>query len=419
VFIDYMQVRVISGKGGDGHSSFRREKGVPKGGPDGGDGGRGGSVFVEADRQLATLIDLYHARIYRAEPGGKGQASNMHGRDGEDKIIIVPVGTVVKDPKTGKVIMDLIHPGEKILVARGGRGGRGNARFTSSTRQAPRFYEKGEPLEERDIVLELKILADAGIIGLANAGKSTLLSKISKAHPKIADYPFTTLTPVLGIVKYDDEHSFVAADIPGLIEGAAKGKGLGIDFLRHIERTRVYIHVVDPTQGKAMDAYNIINKELGAYDKKLLARPQVVVVNKSDLLTDEEKKQIKKDFVKKKIKAEFISARENIGLEKVLHTVYNILKDIPREIEREKQEYELVEIDRSDIEKVEDGIFRLKSRKVERFTAMLDFNNQETLMVFRQFLKKNGINGLLRENGVQDGDIIVIGEKDFVFEDEE
>ena len=359
MFIDYMKVRVISGKGGDGHSSFRREKGVPKGGPDGGDGGRGGSVYVEADRQLATLIDLYHARVYKADPGGKGQSSNMHGRDGEDKIIKVPAGTVVKDPETGRVIMDLIHPGERILVAKGGRGGRGNVRFKSSTRQAPRFYEKGEPCEEREIVLELKILADAGIIGLANAGKSTLLSKISKAHPKIADYPFTTLSPSLGIVKYDDEHSFVAADIPGLIEGAAKGKGLGIDFLRHIERTRVYIHVVDPTQMKAIEAYNTINKELGAYAKKLLDRPQVVVVNKSDLLTEAEKKQIKKDFTKKKVKIEFISARENIGLEKVLHTVYNILKDIPRDIEREKQEFELEDTGADSVEKIENGIYRL------------------------------------------------------------
>lgn len=419
MFIDYTTIRVISGRGGDGHSSFRREKGVPKGGPDGGDGGRGGNVIIMADRHLTTLVDLYSAKVFKAGSGGKGQAARMHGRNGEDKTVKVPVGTVLKEPKTGRVIRDLVEHGESVLVARGGRGGRGNVHFKTSTRQAPRFYEKGEPNEERDIVLELKILADAGIIGLANAGKSTLLSKISKAHPKIADYPFTTLFPVLGIVKYDDEHSFVAADIPGLIEGAAGGKGLGIDFLRHIERTRVYIHVVEPTQGRAIDAYNIINNELGAYDKKLLKRPQVVAINKSDLLTEAEKKEIKRDFKKKKLDIDFISARENIGLENVVRKVYNVLKDAPREIEREKDEVDLRGSDNLSMEELEPGLFVLKSRRVEKFVAMMDFNNYETLTVFRKFLKNNGINAFMKEKGVNEGDIVVIGNKDFVFEDED
>jgi GTP-binding protein len=419
MFIDYTTIRVISGGGGDGHSSFRREKGVPKGGPDGGDGGRGGNIYIEANHHLTTLVDLYSAKVFKAESGGKGQAAKMHGRDGEDKVIKVPMGTVIKEPKSGKVIRDLIADGERVLVARGGRGGRGNVHFKTSTRQAPRFYEKGEPLEERMIVLELKLLADVGIIGLANAGKSTLLSKISKAHPKIADYPFTTLTPVLGIVKYDDEHSFVAADIPGLIEGAAGGRGLGIDFLRHIERTRVYIHVVDPTQSKAIDAFNIINGELGMYDKKLLKRPQVVAINKSDLLTAVEKKEITGDFKKKKVKIDFISARENIGLENVMRKVYNILQENPAVAERQQEETDLYEKDVLNIEEVEPGIFILRSRKVEKYTAMMDFNNNETLTVFRNFLKNHGINDFLREKGVKEGDIVVIGEKDFVFEDDE
>jgi GTPase len=419
MFIDYTRIKVISGRGGDGHSSFWREKFVPKGGPDGGDGGRGGSIWVVADRQLTTLVDLHNAKTYKAEAGKNGGGNNCQGRSGEDTVIKVPLGTVIKDGKTGKVLKDLINDGERFMVAKGGRGGKGNARFASATRQAPRFYEKGEPADEREIVLELKILADVGIIGLANAGKSTLLSKISKAHPKIADYPFTTLTPVLGIVKYGDDESFVAADIPGLIEGAAKGKGLGFDFLRHIQRTRVYIHVVEPTQGGAMKAYTVINKELGAYDKKLLKRPQVVAINKADLLTDKEKKQITADFKKKKIKIDFISARENIGLDKIITKVYNILKENPRVMEREKEETELFEKDVLELEKLDANLYRVKSRKVEKFIAMIDFSHPETLEVFRRFLKNNGVNAYMKEKGVQEGDIVVIGDKDFVFEDDE
>jgi GTP-binding protein len=419
VFIDYTRIKVISGRGGDGHSSFWKEKFVPKGGPDGGDGGRGGNVYVEADNHLTTLVDLHSAKTFKAESGKNGSGNNCQGRGGIDTVIKVPRGTVIKDPKTGKVIKDLIEHGERFMVAKGGRGGKGNSRFKTATRQAPRFCEKGEPADERELIFELKFLADVGIIGLANAGKSTLLSKISKAHPKIADYPFTTLAPVLGIVKYDDEKSFIAADIPGLIEGAAKGKGLGFDFLRHIERTRVYIHLVEPTQGKAIDAYNTINKELAAYDKKLLKRPQVVAINKADLLTEKEKKEIIKDFKKKKIKINFVSARDNIGLENVINKVYNILKDRPREFEREKAEAELYEKDTVEIEKLEANLYRVKSRKVERFIAMLDFDNTESLEFFRRFLKNNGVNDLLKAKGVQEGDIVVAGEKDFIFEDDE
>lgn len=419
MFIDYTKVKVISGKGGDGHSSFWKEKFVPKGGPDGGNGGHGGSIYVEADRHLTTLVDLHNAKVYRAEEGTKGGGNNCYGRSGEDYVIKVPLGTIIKDPKTGKVIKDLIADGERFLVAKGGRGGRGNAKFKTATRQAPRFYEKGEPSDEREIIFELKTLADVGIIGLANAGKSTLLSKVSKAHPKIADYPFTTLTPVLGIVKYGDEFSFVAADIPGLIEGASTGKGLGFDFLRHIERTRAYIHVVDATQGGAMKAYTLINRELGAYNKKLLKRPQVVAINKSDLLSDKEKKQITSDFKKKKIQIDFISARDNIGLDKIINKVYNILKKNPRVMEREKEEAEIFEKDTLSIEKLEANLYRVKCRKVEKFIEMIDFGYPETLEVFRRFLKANGVNAYMKEKGVQEGDIVVIGEKDFIFEDDE
>jgi GTPase len=290
--------------------------------------------------------------------------------------------------------------------------------FRTSTRQAPHFYEKGEPGDEKEVTLELKLLADVGIIGMANAGKSTLLSKISNAHPKIADYPFTTLTPVLGLVKYSDTYSFVVADIPGLIEGASEGRGLGFDFLRHIERTRLYIHVVDATQGDAYDNYVMINNELKAYNKKLLKRPQVVVVNKSELLTAEEKKHTIAKFKKKKIGIDFISAREGLGLKELLNNVYNKLKDLPP-AEEEKSELKLFrEVDELTIEKESENVYRLHGRRVEKFVSMLDFSTNETVQVFRQYLERQGINKFLKEKGVKTGDYILIGEREFVFEED-
>ncbi len=418
MFIDYTKIKVISGKGGDGASTFRREKYVPKGGPDGGDGGNGGNVYAIGDKKLNTLLDLYYKKIYKAGDGGRGMGSNKHGKNGEDVIIKVPPGTVIRDAADNSLIGEILEDEQQLLLLKGGRGGRGNARFKSATRQAPRFYEKGEPGEVKELIFELKIIADAGIIGKANAGKSTLLSKISNAHPKIADYPFTTLTPVLGIVRFIDFKDIVVADIPGLIEGASKGKGLGIEFLRHIERARMFIHLVDPTQGDAFENYKIINKELAAYDKKLLKRPQIVAINKIDLLKKEEIDSIKKAFKKKKITPLFISAKENIGLEELINRLYNIMKELPMDIPREediqkvfkeKDELKLIEID--------DGIYELKNKKIEKYVAMLDFNNPETLSVFRKFLNKNKIDDFLKEHGVKPGNIVVIGNKDFVYEE--
>lgn len=417
MFIDYVKIKVISGKGGDGASTFRREKYVPKGGPDGGDGGNGGSIYAIGDKKINTLLDLYYKKIYRAEDGGRGMGSNKHGRNGEDIYIKVPLGTVIKDASDNSFLGEIINDGEKLLLVKGGRGGRGNARFKSSTRQAPRFYEKGEPGEEKELIFELKIIADAGIIGRANAGKSTLLSRISNAHPKIADYPFTTLTPVLGIVRFIDFRDIVVADIPGLIEGASKGKGLGIEFLRHIERARIFIHLVDPTQGDALENYKMINKELEAYDKKLLKRPQIVVVNKIDLLNKEEIDKIKSSFKKKKINPIFISAKENIGLEEVLNKLYNIAKELPAEIPREEVQKVFTEKDELKLIEIDKNIFQLKSKKIEKYVAMLDFNNPETLSVFRKFLNQNKIDDFLKKNGVKTGDIVVIGNKDFIFEE--
>jgi GTP-binding protein len=286
VFVDEIDVFVKGGDGGAGCVSFRREKFVPRGGPDGGDGGSGGSVYLEADPALTTLLDFHYKRHYHAERGQHGQGANCSGAGGDDLVLRVPLGTVVKDRTSGEHLGDLTTPGQRILAVRGARGGRGNARFSSSTNQAPRRADLGRPGPERWLHLELKLLADVGVIGFPNAGKSTLVSRLSAAKPKIADYPFTTLVPTLGIVRVDVERSFVIADLPGLIPGASEGKGLGHQFLRHTERTRLLLHVLDPdpnTGRDPLDDLHVINAELAAYSSELAARPQLVVLNKADL----------------------------------------------------------------------------------------------------------------------------------------
>lgn len=285
-FVDYIKIYVKAGNGGRGCVSFRREKYVPRGGPDGGDGGRGGHVIIRATSQLNTLLDQKYHYEYRAEKGEHGKGKNMHGRDGRDLVIHVPVGTIVKDENTGEVLADLDQEGKDVIVARGGRGGLGNAHFVSSTRQAPRYAQPGEEGEERHLILELKLLADVGLIGLPNAGKSTLISVISSARPKVADYPFTTLVPNLGVVKIEGMRSFVVADIPGLIEGAHRGAGLGFQFLRHVERTNLLLHLVDisiNSTGDPVDNYEKINKELSRYSEDLRRKPQIVVATKIDI----------------------------------------------------------------------------------------------------------------------------------------
>lgn len=286
-FVDYVKIYVKAGNGGRGCVSFRREKYVPRGGPDGGDGGRGGHVIIKATSQLNTLLDQKYHYEYRAERGEHGKGKNMHGRDGRDLIITVPVGTVIKDGETGDVIADLDKEGKEALVARGGRGGLGNAHFVTPTRQAPRYAQPGEKGEERHLILELKLLADVGLIGLPNAGKSTLISVISSARPKIADYPFTTLVPNLGVVKVEGLRSFVVADIPGLIEGAHKGAGLGFQFLRHVERTNLLLHLIDVSinsLGDPVENYEKINNELSMYSNDLAKKNQIVVATKIDIV---------------------------------------------------------------------------------------------------------------------------------------
>jgi GTP-binding protein len=286
VFVDEVEIQVRAGDGGRGCVSFRREKFVPRGGPNGGDGGRGGSVIIEADEGLGTLLDFRYRRHYVAPRGRHGEGSDRHGASGDDRVLRVPVGTTVRDRNTGLVLGDLTRHGERLDVARGGRGGRGNARFATSTRRAPRHAEPGAPGEERALRLELRLLADVGVVGFPNAGKSTLVSRLSAARPKIADYPFTTLVPTLGLVRLDEERSFVIADVPGLIPGAAEGKGLGLRFLRHLERTRLLVHLLDLDPGPGrdpVDDWRTIQAELETYSPELAARPQLIAANKIDL----------------------------------------------------------------------------------------------------------------------------------------
>ncbi len=321
-FVDYVKVFVKAGDGGRGCVSFRREKYVPRGGPDGGDGGRGGHVIIRATEKLNTLIDLKYHREYRAKKGQHGMGKKMHGKNGDDLIIPVPVGTIIKDAITGEVLADLDKNEMEIIIAHGGRGGLGNSHFATPVKQAPRYAQPGEKGEEKWIILELKLLADVGLIGLPNAGKSTLLSAISSARPKIADYPFTTLRPVLGVVKYNDFRSFVVADIPGLIEGAHKGAGLGSQFLRHVERTSILLHLVDISEtgeGDPVENYIKINRELELYSRELLKKPQVVIGTKYDISGNSEKLDRLISYCKNKEKDFFIiSAVTGKGIKELI-----------------------------------------------------------------------------------------------------
>lgn len=328
MFIDYATIYVKAGKGGNGIVSFRREKYIPKGGPDGGNGGDGGNVIFRADKHLNTLLDFRYKKHYKAGDGENGKSSNKYGKKGEDVIIRVPCGTVIKDATTDELLADLVFDKQEAIIARGGKGGRGNAEFATSTNQAPRFAEKGKIGEEKKIELELKLLADVGLVGFPNAGKSTLISVISAAKPKIADYPFTTLVPNLGIVKVDEFKSFVVADMPGLIEGAHIGKGLGIQFLRHIERTRVIAFLIDCTSEDIKESYQILKNEIKLFNKEMISKPQIVVITKIDLIDKTQLDKIKKiKFNDKQIKNIFyISAVTNSGIPELIKSMWKLLR---------------------------------------------------------------------------------------------
>ncbi|CBZ04883.1 GTPase ObgE [Clostridium botulinum] len=422
MFIDTAKIFVKSGKGGDGSISFRREKYIAFGGPDGGDGGKGGNVILVVDPNMTTLLDFTYKRKYKAEPGGNGAGSKCFGKNGKDLHIKVPMGTIVKDAETDKIMADLSKPEDSYVVAKGGRGGKGNCRFTTPTRQAPDFAEPGMPEEERWIKLELKLLADVGLIGFPNVGKSTLLSVVSKARPKIANYHFTTLKPNLGVVSIEGVNNFVIADIPGIIEGASEGVGLGLDFLRHVERTRVLIHVIDISSVEGRDPYDDflkINEELKRYSVKLYDRPQIIAANKSDMLFDEEKFEEFKTKVEKHgyNKVFKISAATKQGVDDLMKEAARLLSTIPvtdLEISEEDRFIEEEKRFTYSIRK-EDNTYIVEGSFVDRLLNAVNVNDPDDLRYFHKVLKNKGVMEELMEMGIEDGDVVRLNDFEFDF----
>ena len=415
MFVDYTKIFVKSGDGGDGAISFRREKYVAAGGPDGGDGGKGGDVYFTVDPDSNTLIDFRFKKKFKAENGKNGEGARRYGRGGEDLYIKVPLGTIIKDAETGKVLADLCEKGQTELVFPGGRGGKGNSHFATSTRQAPHFSQGGEKGIEKEIILELKLLADVGLIGFPNVGKSTFLSTVTSATPKIADYHFTTLEPNLGVVKSEYGDSFVIADIPGIIEGASEGTGLGLQFLRHIERTRLLLHVIDVSgiEGrKPVDDFNIINNELKSYSEKLSTRKQIIVASKADLIQDEEQyNELVKLAKEKNMEIFKISSVTGEGVKELLDFVSKTLKTLPKEdlieVEDIKKIYTLEEKEEFTIEK-QDGIFVVEGPGVERIMRRVNLDDNESMHYFHKSLDRLGVNQALKQAGVKDGDTVSI-----------
>ncbi|MFZ5898981.1 MAG: GTPase ObgE [Bacillota bacterium] len=421
MFYDYAKIKVEAGAGGNGCVAFRREKYVPHGGPAGGDGGRGGHVIFQADEGLNTLIDFRYKKHFKAERGQHGQGKRMTGRNGDDLVIKVPVGTIIRRAEDGRPIADLTIHGQQVIVARGGRGGRGNAHFATSVRQAPSFAEKGEPGEELWVELELKLLADVALVGFPNAGKSTIISKVSAARPKIADYPFTTLEPHLGVVRLGEGRSFVLADIPGLIEGAHAGAGLGHRFLRHIERTRLLIHVLDTagTEGRdPLDDFNIINREMARYDQRLVSRPQIIAANKMDIPGAEENLLRIRDALGERYEIFPVSAATGEGLRELMLRAGTLLETIPRPQVVEITEDGTDELEDDILEVLrENGAFRVRSRELERRVAITDLDNQEAVYHLQDVMRRMGVEEALREHGVRPGDTVRIGDFEFEYQE--
>lgn len=421
-FIDRVKIYVQAGTGGNGTVAFRREAHVPKGGPSGGDGGRGGSVIFVATNSLSTLLDLRYYREYKAQNGEKGHAKKMHGADADDLVIRVPVGTCVYDDDTGNIIADLTKDGQRAEIAKGGRGGRGNARFASSRNPAPKICENGEPGEKFNLRVELKLLADVGLVGFPSVGKSTLLSVVSKARPQIADYHFTTIVPNLGVVQVKDGRSFVMADLPGLIEGASQGKGLGHQFLRHIERCRVIVHIIDMSGSEGRDPYEdyvTINKELGEYEYRLLERPQIIVANKMD--GDEAEENLNKFKEKLGDQKVFpIIAPIHEGIDAVLYAVADALETAPdffnQEEEQESVLYTYKEEEKPfTIHNKGNGVWEVTGKKVERLVQMASFTTDDGFQRFALQIRNMGIDDALREAGCEDGDTVRLYDFEFEF----
>ncbi|MCR8967824.1 GTPase ObgE [Streptococcus zalophi] len=434
MFLDTAKIQVKAGRGGDGMVAFRREKYVPNGGPWGGDGGRGGNVIFVVDEGLRTLMDFRYNRHFKAKPGENGMSKGMHGKGAEDLYVSVPQGTTVKDPQTGKVISDLVEHGQEFVIARGGRGGRGNIRFATPRNPAPEISENGEPGEERELELELKILADVGLVGFPSVGKSTLLSVVSAAKPKIGAYHFTTIVPNIGMVRTKSGDSFAMADLPGLIEGAHQGVGLGTQFLRHIERTRVILHVIDMSGSEGRNPYEdylAINKELESYNLRLMERPQIIVANKMDMPESQENLKQFKEKLQQNYD-EFDQPPMIFAVSGIAHQGLEALLDATAELLSKTESFPLYEesqmldeayygFDEEEkaftISRDDDATWVLSGEKIEKLFVMTNMERDESIMKFARQLRGLGVDQALRERGAKDGDIVRIGNFEFEFVD--
>lgn len=422
-FIDKAKIKISSGKGGNGVVAWRREKFVDKGGPAGGDGGKGGSVYLIADEGLSTLLDFTYRSIFKADNGENGFKKSMHGKSAKDLYIKVPTGTLVKDLKSGNIIADLTEHNQTVLVAKGGRGGRGNIHFCTPQNRAPQYCEPGEPGIERELQLELKLLADVGLLGFPNAGKSTFISRVSAAKPKIADYPFTTIVPNLGVVRKSDGDGYVIADIPGLIEGASDGVGLGHDFLRHVERCRFLLHIIDGTEENPIQNYKIINEELAKYSEKLANLYQIVAINKIDAIPEEMIKTLEKEFNEIGVKPYFISAVTGENLDKLKLELENKVNTI----EKPKSEINVIEdIDATnnddgywDVQKIKKDTFLVTGGRIIRISQVTDSRSTEQVIRFQNIMIGMGIMDELKRQGVQNGDTIIVGKLELEYWDDE
>ncbi|AMG60509.1 GTPase ObgE [Staphylococcus lugdunensis] len=429
MFVDQVKISLKAGDGGNGITAYRREKYVPFGGPAGGDGGKGASVIFEVDEGLRTLLDFRYQRHFKAKKGENGQSSNMHGRNAEDLILKVPPGTIIKNVETEEVLADLVEDGQRAVVAHGGRGGRGNSRFATPRNPAPDFSENGEPGEELDVTLELKLLADVGLVGFPSVGKSTLLSIVSKAKPKIGAYHFTTIKPNLGVVSTPDQRSFVMADLPGLIEGASDGVGLGHQFLRHVERTKVIVHMIDMSGSEGRDPFNdyhVINQELINYQQRLEERPQIIVANKMDVPGAQDNLQKFEDSIAADIMVIPVSTITRDNIDTLLYAIANKLeevKDIDFSVEKDEEigvnrvlYKHTPSQDKFTISRDDDGAYVVSGNAIERMFKMTDFNSDPAVRRFARQMRSMGIDDALRARGCANGDIVRIlgGEFEFI-----
>ena len=423
MFIDRARILVKAGDGGNGMSSFRREKYVPQGGPNGGDGGKGADIILKVDRNINTLVDFRYKRQFKGDTGGAGQSANKHGRGAENLIVSVPLGTTVTDEESGKLMADLVEDGQTYMVAKGGRGGRGNARFQTSANRVPTFAEKGEPGEERWLNLELKVLADVGLLGYPSVGKSSIIRKVSSAKPEVAAYHFTTLTPVLGVVSVAPGKSFVMADIPGLIEGASEGIGLGHSFLRHVERSNILLHVLDVSGLEGRDPiedFHKINEELAKYSEKLSKKKQLIVLNKTDLLQDEETlPRVTKYFADQDYEVFAVNALTGEGLPALVERAWYYVENyVPEpEVVDDTVYYEAKPDTDFVITRGDDASYIISGSRIEKLVAMTNLDDEQALRRFQKIWRYMDLDAELKKRGIQDGDEVVIGDQRFTFHD--